>query len=86
VRGLYVGVWGLDSSDIAVKLGMLDQEMKDELGIPLTVRKVFLVGPDRKIKVVLSYPPMYVMLWPLLCSVCTPPLRDGRLTLVVLPL
>ncbi len=42
--------------DIAVQLGMLDEEEKDNAGIPATVRKVFVVGPDRKIKLQLIYP------------------------------
>ena len=42
--------------DTAVLLGMLDEEEKDAAGIPATVRKVFLVGPDRKIKLQLIYP------------------------------
>lgn len=46
-------------SDISVTLGMLDSELKDELGMPVTVRKVFVIGPDKKIKVELTYPPMY---------------------------
>ena len=46
-------------SEISVLLGMLDAELKDELGMPLTVRKVFIIGPDRKVKVELTYPPMY---------------------------
>jgi alkyl hydroperoxide reductase subunit AhpC len=42
--------------DIAVQLGMLDEDEKDNAGIPATVRKVFVVGPDRKIKLQLIYP------------------------------
>ncbi len=41
---------------IAVQLGMLDEEEKDNAGIPATVRKVFIIGPDRKIRLVLVYP------------------------------
>jgi 1-Cys peroxiredoxin 6 len=40
----------------AVLLGMLDEEEKDAAGIPATVRKVFVVGPDHKIKLQLIYP------------------------------
>lgn len=42
--------------EIAVQLGMLDEEEKDNAGIPATVRKVFVIGPDRKIKLQLIYP------------------------------
>ena len=44
------------SRETAVLLGMLDEEEKDAAGIPATVRKVFVVGPDRKIKLQLIYP------------------------------
>jgi peroxiredoxin 6 len=42
--------------DTAQLLGMLDEDEKDNAGIPATVRKVFLVGPDHKIKLQLIYP------------------------------
>lgn len=42
--------------DVAALLGMLDDDEKDDAGLPVTVRKVFIVGPDRKIKAALSYP------------------------------
>jgi len=35
---------------------MLDEEEKDQAGIPATVRKVFVLGPDRRIKLQLIYP------------------------------
>ena len=41
-------------------LDMLDDEEKDLLGLPVTVRKVFVIGPDKKIKLTLTYPPAYV--------------------------
>ena len=42
--------------ETAVLLGMLDEEEKDNAGIPATVRKVFVIGPDRKVKLQLVYP------------------------------
>lgn len=42
--------------DVAALLGMLDDDEKDDKGLPVTVRKVFIIGPDRKIKAALSYP------------------------------
>ena len=42
--------------ETAVLLGMLDEDEKDAAGIPATVRKVFVVGPDHKIKLQLIYP------------------------------
>ncbi len=47
-------------SKIAVLLDMLDEEEKDLAGLPVTVRKVFFIGPDKKIKLTLTYPPAYV--------------------------
>jgi 1-Cys peroxiredoxin 6 len=41
---------------IAVQLGMLEEDEKDAAGLPATVRKVFVIGPDRKVKLVLAYP------------------------------
>eukprot|EP00938_MAST-03A_sp_MAST-3A-sp1_P006103 g6103.t1 len=41
---------------IAMKLGMLNQDHLDKKGVPLTVRKVFLIGPDRKVKLTITYP------------------------------
>ena len=42
--------------EVAALLGMLDEDEKDKKGLPITVRKVFIVGPDRKIKATLTYP------------------------------
>jgi 1-Cys peroxiredoxin 6 len=41
---------------IAAQLGMLDEEEMDAPGLPATVRKVFVIGPDRKVKLQLIYP------------------------------
>lgn len=35
---------------------MLDPDMKDAKGIPLTCRAVFIIGPDKKLKLELLYP------------------------------
>lgn len=42
--------------DLAVKLGMLDPVAKDDKGIPLTCRAVFIIGPDKKLKLSILYP------------------------------
>lgn len=42
--------------DIAVKFGMLDPTNKDKFALPLTARSVFIIGPDRKLKLSLNYP------------------------------
>ena len=41
---------------LAIKLGMLDPVDKDSKGIPLTARAVFIVGPDKKLKLSIIYP------------------------------
>jgi 1-Cys peroxiredoxin 6 len=39
-----------------VKYGMLDPANKDATGLPLTIRAVFIIGPDLKLKLSLNYP------------------------------
>ncbi|GAB1600659.1 peroxiredoxin-6-like [Argonauta hians] len=41
---------------LATKLGMIDPEEKDIAGMPLTARSVFIVGPDKKLKLSILYP------------------------------
>jgi 1-Cys peroxiredoxin 6 len=40
----------------SVKLGILDQSNKDDKGLPLTVRSVFILKPDRTVALIMSYP------------------------------
>jgi len=42
--------------ELAVALGMIDPAEKDAQGLPLTARAVFLVGPDKKLKLSILYP------------------------------
>jgi peroxiredoxin 6 len=42
--------------EIAVKYGMIDPGNNDKQGLPLTCRAVFIVGPDKKLKLSLNYP------------------------------
>ncbi|KAA6429143.1 MAG: peroxiredoxin 6 [Trebouxia sp. A1-2] len=42
--------------EIAVLYGMLDPDEMDKTGIPLTARAVFIVGPDKKLKLSILYP------------------------------
>jgi len=42
--------------ELAVKLGMLDEIDKDAAGMPVSARAVFIIGPDRKLKLSILYP------------------------------
>lgn len=44
------------SREVAKKYGMLDPVAKDNAGIPLTCRAVFIIGPDKTLKLSLLYP------------------------------
>ncbi|CAK4702231.1 hypothetical protein LEN26_017944 [Aphanomyces euteiches] len=44
------------SREIAAELGMLSSDDLDKAGLPLTVRSVFVLGPDLSIKLTLTYP------------------------------
>lgn len=48
----------LDDKDKAISklYGMLDQTHLDTAGMPLTVRSVFIIGPDKKVKLIITYP------------------------------
>lgn len=41
---------------LAVKWGMVDPDEKDGTGMPLTCRAVFIIGPDKKLKLSILYP------------------------------
>eukprot|EP00540_Astrosyne_radiata_P018300 CAMPEP_0116834806 /NCGR_PEP_ID=MMETSP0418-20121206/7191_1 /TAXON_ID=1158023 /ORGANISM="Astrosyne radiata, Strain 13vi08-1A" /LENGTH=173 /DNA_ID=CAMNT_0004464397 /DNA_START=273 /DNA_END=794 /DNA_ORIENTATION=+ len=42
--------------DHAVELGILDESNKDTKGLPMTIRSVFILKPDRTIALMMSYP------------------------------
>jgi len=42
--------------ELAVLFGMIDPDEKDAAGLPLTARAVFIIGPDKKLKLSLLYP------------------------------
>ena len=42
--------------DNAVKLGILDETNKDAKGLPMTVRSVFILKPDKTIALMMTYP------------------------------
>ncbi|XP_069793611.1 peroxiredoxin-6 [Narcine bancroftii] len=62
----YIGkkpVWELpypiiadEKRELAVQLGMLDPDEKSKDGFPLTARAVFIIGPDKKMKLSILYP------------------------------
>ncbi|PIK57285.1 peroxiredoxin-6, partial [Apostichopus japonicus] len=45
-----------EKRELAVKFGMLDPDEVDKAGLPLTARCVFIVGPDKKLKLSILYP------------------------------
>jgi len=44
------------SRDISVQLGMIDPDEKDKDGLPLTCRAVYVIGPDKRLKLSILYP------------------------------
>jgi len=42
--------------DVATLYGMMDPDEKDAAGLPLTCRAVFVIGPDKRLKLSLLYP------------------------------
>uniref|UniRef100_A0A4W5NYP4 Peroxiredoxin 6 n=1 Tax=Hucho hucho TaxID=62062 RepID=A0A4W5NYP4_9TELE len=52
-----VMVFNSESGELSVQLGMLDPDEIDKDGMPLTTRcEVFVVGPDKKMKLSILYP------------------------------
>ncbi|XP_077077280.1 peroxiredoxin-6 [Siphateles boraxobius] len=45
-----------DKRELSVLLGMLDPDERDKDGLPLTARCVFVVGPDKRLKLSILYP------------------------------
>uniref|UniRef100_A0A6A7G9G6 1-Cys peroxiredoxin n=1 Tax=Hirondellea gigas TaxID=1518452 RepID=A0A6A7G9G6_9CRUS len=48
----------IDGSDksVALRYGMLDPDEVDKAGMPLTVRSVFVIDPNKKVRMILTYP------------------------------
>ncbi len=38
------------------RYGMLDPDERDKEGVPLTARAVFIIGPDKRLKLSILYP------------------------------
>ena len=45
-----------ESRHLAVQLGMVDPDERTAKGLALTARCVFIIGPDKKLKLSLLYP------------------------------
>ncbi|XP_067893913.1 peroxiredoxin-6 [Heterodontus francisci] len=45
-----------EKRELAVQLGMLDPAERNKEGLPLTARAVFVIGPDKKLKLSILYP------------------------------
>lgn len=45
-----------EKRDLAVQFGMLDPAERNKEGLPLTARAVFVIGPDKKMKLSILYP------------------------------
>ncbi|CAG5119762.1 unnamed protein product [Candidula unifasciata] len=45
-----------EKRELAVQLGMIDPDEIDKQGLPLTARAVFIIGPDKKLKLSILYP------------------------------
>ncbi|GLV41482.1 Peroxiredoxin 6005 [Carabus blaptoides fortunei] len=41
---------------LAVQLGMIDPDEKDTAGLPLTARAVYIIGPNKKLRLSILYP------------------------------
>lgn len=49
-------ILGDETKKIACLYGMLNQDHLDAKGMPMTVRAVYIIGPDKKIKLIIIYP------------------------------
>ncbi|CAG5131927.1 unnamed protein product [Candidula unifasciata] len=45
-----------EKRELAVQLGMIDPNERSKDGLPLTARSVFIIGPDKRLKLSILYP------------------------------
>lgn len=45
-----------EKRELAVLLNMIDPDEKDKDGLPLTARAVFVISPDKKLRLSILYP------------------------------
>jgi len=49
-------VWRIVCRELAVKLDMIDEQQKDDPDTAMTVRALYIIGPDHKLKLSMHYP------------------------------
>ena len=54
--GLHFPIIADPERTVAHALGMIDEKARDAADVPLTCRAVYIVGPDKKLKLSLLYP------------------------------
>lgn len=45
-----------EKRELAVQLGMIDPDERTKEGLPLAARAVFIIGPDKRMKLSIHYP------------------------------
>ena len=45
-----------ETRELAVKLDLIDEDQKDNPEMAMTVRSMYVIGPDKKVKLTMQYP------------------------------